>query len=167
MGSEMCIRDRFVTTYNGLCIFFVSGFLTARNVYRQKMVRTKQIARHLPTGVRLALLPRKSFLARMYEEKRKVKRATIVKREIVKAQRETGCVIPAAAFRRAVKQSVLRLAKRQLRVQAAAVDTLQQVAEDYLIKLMAASSRVAAHAGRQTLQKRDMRLARKLARALV
>lgn len=95
------------------------------------------------------------------QPKRKRKAATNAIREIKKEQKSTNNIIPTAPFQRLV-QEVAQNYKTDLRIKAEAYGALQHAAESHLIDLFNRSNKCAIHENRETIQTKDLRLAREL-----
>ena len=108
---------------------------------KEKMVRTKQIAR-------------KSRRPQRYRP------GTVALREIRKYQKSTSTIIPTIPFLRLARETLLECHPRlRLRIQAKAIAALQEATEAYLVDLFNDANLCAIHAKRVTLQLKDMQLA--------
>ncbi len=90
--------------------------------------------------------------------KRKRKASTNAIREIKNQQKMTNMIIPSAPFIRLVGE-IAQNYKQDLRIKADAYTTLQHAAEDHLINVFQKSNQCAIHQGRETIQKKDLKLA--------
>mgnify|MGYP001195185223 CR=1 FL=1 len=95
------------------------------------------------------------------QSKRKRKAATNAIREIKKEQKSTSTIIPTAPFQRLV-QEISQDYKTDLRIKSEAYKALQDAAEAHLIDLFSRSNKCAIHENRETIQTKDLRLAREL-----
>ena len=86
---------------------------------------------------------------------------TVALREIRKYQQSTTTLIPKAPFRRLVRE-VSTAVKETIRMQATAVEALQEASEAYITSVIADGNLCAIHAKRVTLFPRDLHLALKL-----
>jgi len=84
-------------------------------------------------------------------------------REIRKMQKSTTPCIPMGPFSRFVKEINQELhPKNQYRFQASAVEAMRESAEKYVINLFEDANQCAIHAKRQTIQPKDIALARRI-----
>ena len=97
----------------------------------------------------------------MKQVKRKRKASTNAIREIKREQKGTGMIIPIAPFQRVV-QEISQDYKTDLRIKNDAYKALQAASEDYLIELFKKANKCAIHENRETIQRKDLRLAREL-----
>lgn len=93
--------------------------------------------------------------------KHRFRPGTVAMRTIAKLQKGTELLLRKAPFQRLVR-SVATSQKEHLRWQSSAVLALQEATEAYVIGLLADSNLCTLHAGRVTLQSRDLQLARRL-----
>jgi len=148
------------------------------------MARTKQTARKSTGGKaprlnhrpqlqsgRAMKTPSKStptFKKSMAPASRRVKKrfrpGTVALKEIRKYQRTAELLIPAAPFRRLVRQIVQELGAMQgeARWHLNALLALQEATEAYLVGLMEDTNLCALHAKRVTIMPRDIQLARRM-----
>ena len=84
-------------------------------------------------------------------------------RSIRKYQRSTELLLGKTAFRRILYEVVLNF-KSDARIQASALECLQEAAEAFLVLEFEMANLCAIHANRVTLQQKDMQLAAKLRR---
>lgn len=82
-------------------------------------------------------------------------------REIRRYQKSTELLLRKLPFQRLVRE-ITHDVRRCFRFQSAALAALQEAAEAYLVALLEDTNLCAVHAGRVTVQVRDMQLARKL-----
>ena len=83
-------------------------------------------------------------------------------REIRKYQKATDLLIRKLPFARLIKEVQSSISPTDYRWQAAACLALQEAAEAHLVGLFEDSNLCAIHAGRVTLQVKDMQLARRI-----
>jgi histone H3/H4 len=83
---------------------------------------------------------------------------TVALRQIRTYQRSTELLIKKLPFQRLVRECL----GDRWRIQANAISALQEGCEAYLVELFEDTQLAAAHAGRVTIQPKDMRLARRL-----
>lgn len=95
------------------------------------------------------------------KKKRKRRAATNALREIRSEQKKTTHIIPVAPFNRCV-QEISRNYKTGLRFKNEAYDAFHVAAESYLIKLFSDANTAAIHSRRETVQPKDLRLAREM-----
>lgn len=137
------------------------------------MARTKQTARQKvldPTQLamyraRLAGQQQRCLNGGIKQIKpKKVRRfrpGTVCLREIRKYQRGTELLIKKRPFGRLVKE-IMGDINQELRVQTVAVEALQTACESYLVTLFEDTNLCAIHAGRVTIQVKDLQLARRI-----
>ena len=96
-------------------------------------------------------------------DKRKIryKPGTVALREIKRYQKSTDMLIPRAPFSRLVRE-ICGGIDNELRFQEQTMVALQEASEAYLVGLMEDSALCAIHAKRQTIQKADMTLAKRI-----
>jgi histone H3 len=91
---------------------------------------------------------------------------TVALREIRRYQRSTDLLLPKLPFSKLVKQIDAAMFGNGLfnkyRYQASAILALQESAEDHLVKLFEDANLCAIHAKRQTIQPKDIQLARRI-----
>ncbi|KZO90377.1 histone-fold-containing protein [Calocera viscosa TUFC12733] len=137
------------------------------------MARTKQTARKSTGGK----APRQQWAAHQARSKkikdgkgkgiggekkpRRYRPGTIALREIRRYQKGTQLLIRKLPFQRLVRE-ISQDFKTDLRFQSSALGALQEAAESYLIGVFEDTQLCAIHAKRQTIQLKDMRLARRL-----
>ena len=78
-------------------------------------------------------------------------------REIRRYQKSTDRLIPYVRFKAIVKRMSRKLSKVK-KWQKTAVEALQEASEQYIIKILEDTNWCAVHAGRQTIQRRDLEL---------
>nr|QIK03901.1 centromere-specific histone H3 [Vicia tetrasperma] len=112
------------------------------------MARVKQTPRH----------------ARENQErkKRRNKPGTVALREIRKMQKTFKLLIPYAPFVRCVREITSQVSSLVTRWTPEALISLQEAAEDCLVKMFEAGWLCALHAKRVTLMKKDIELTRRL-----
>ena len=131
------------------------------------MARTKQTARKSTGGK----APRKN-LATMAARKscpatggikkpRRFRPGTVALREIRRYQKSTELLIRKLPFQRLVKEIAVDF-RHDLRFQSSAIAALQEASEAYLVGLFEDTNLCAIHAGRVTIQPKDLRLARRI-----
>jgi len=86
----------------------------------------------------------------------------VVLSQIRKYQKSTDLLIPRLPFQRLVKDIFQGLFLKQYRIQASALEALQEVAEAYLVSTFEMSQICAYHGSRLTVYKKDMQLVRRL-----
>ncbi len=132
------------------------------------MARTKQTARKQTPGGKA---PRKQLAAKAarrtavansgMKKVHRFKPGTVALREIRKFQKSSELLIRKLPFQRLVRE-IAQDSQFNLRFQSAAITALQEAAEAYLVGLFERTNLCAIHAGRVTIQKRDMELACRL-----
>ncbi|KAK9691496.1 hypothetical protein RND81_09G200700 [Saponaria officinalis] len=90
------------------------------------------------------------------------KQGTVALREIRKLQKSVNLLIPFAPFVRVVKEITFRFSPEVTRWQAEALASIQEAAEDFLVRLFEDGMLCAIHARRVTLMKKDLELARRI-----
>lgn len=102
-------------------------------------------------------------LSQVKQEKKKRKRraATNALREIRSEQKKTTHIIPVAPFNRCI-QEISRNYKTGLRFKNEAYDAFHVAAESYLIKLFSEANTAAIHSRRETVQPKDLQLAKRM-----
>lgn len=91
------------------------------------------------------------------KNKRKARAGLVAGREIQVAQRTVNQLLPRAAFKRLFRDTLKDVSDQPLRIQASAIDALQEAGEAYVIDLMLATKRLADHANRKTVLPLDFR----------
>jgi histone H3 len=86
---------------------------------------------------------------------------TVALREIRKYQKSTELLIRRMPFRRLVRE-ILQDIQNDLRMQALAVEALQEAAEAWLVGLFEDTNLCAIHAKRVTIMPKDIQLARRI-----
>lgn len=94
-------------------------------------------------------------------QKRKRKAATNALREIRNEQKRTSLIIPIAPFNRVVSETAQDF-KTDLRFKSSAYQALHTATEEYLIDVFQRANRCAIHDNRETVQPKDLKLARDL-----
>lgn len=126
------------------------------------MARTKQTARQTIAGK----VPRKQLGTKTETAVKKPHRyrpGTVALREIRKYQKSTELLIKKLPFQRLVREIAGELTNgKNLRFQSSAIGALQESAEAYLVALFEDTNLAAIHAGRVTIQQKDIRLARRI-----
>ena len=95
------------------------------------------------------------------KKNRRYRPGTVALREIKRYQKSTNMLIPKAPFMRLVRD-ICGGIDNELRFQEQTMVALQEASEAYLVGLLEDSSLCAIHAKRQTLQKGDMVLAKRI-----
>ena len=134
------------------------------------MVRTKQSAGKSTGGK----APRKTLMTKHSRRKhgpkwvrgglkkpRRFRPGTVALREIRKYQKSTELLIRKLPFQRLVKE-VCQGINNELRFQSTALLALQEASEDYLVKMFDQVNVCAIHAGRVTIQVKDIVLWRRI-----
>ena len=92
---------------------------------------------------------------------RRWRRGTVALREIRKYQKSTELLIKKLPFQRLLREIAQKI-KHDLRFQSTAILALQEVAEDYLVKMFQQVNVCAMHGGRVTIQPKDVTLWRRM-----
>ncbi|KDR06480.1 Histone H3-like centromeric protein A [Zootermopsis nevadensis] len=82
--------------------------------------------------------------------------------EIRKFQKSTHLLIPKLAFARVVKEIIMAFIPENYRIQALALEALQEAAEMYMVQYFEDAMLCSVHARRVTLMANDMQLARRI-----
>ena len=94
---------------------------------------------------------------------RRFRPGTLALKEIRRYQRSTERLIPKAPFKRLVKEILSQQGDGDvIRIQAEAIDVLQEAVEAYMFSLFNGTNECAIHAKRTTVRIKDMKLARRL-----
>jgi histone H3 len=145
MGREKAIPRKFDNT-------------SQKHPLNRKRARTAQTAR-LSTGGKA---PRKTIAYQSstggIKRCTRFRPGTVALRDIRKFQARTTHLIPRAPFERVVRETMKEI-KLDFRLQSSAIDALHWATEDYLIGLFEDSQLCAIHAGRITVQFKDLQLA--------
>lgn len=83
-------------------------------------------------------------------------------REIRKYQRTTSLLMRRLPFARLVREITEDFARERMRWTAAALAALQEAAESYVVHLLEDTNLLTLHRGRQTIDVRDLQMARRL-----
>lgn len=134
------------------------------------MARTKQTSRKTTGGK----APRKQLASKAarksapsasaaggVKKSHRYKPGTVALREIRKFQKSTDLLIRKLPFQRLVRE-IAQQFKTDLRFQSSAIGALQESVESYLVSLFEDTNLAAIHAKRVTIQKKDIKLARRL-----
>ncbi|XBW35143.1 hypothetical protein QEN19_000706 [Hanseniaspora menglaensis] len=133
------------------------------------MARTKQTSRKTTGGK----APRKQLASKAarksapsaaaagVKKSHRYKPGTVALREIRKFQKSTDLLIRKLPFQRLVRE-IAQQFKTDLRFQSSAIGALQESVEAYLVSLFEDTNLAAIHAKRVTIQKKDIKLARRL-----
>ncbi|XP_070925560.1 histone H3.3A-like [Macaca nemestrina] len=131
------------------------------------MARTKQAACKLTGGK----APRKQLATKAdrycapstggVKKPHRYSPATVALREIRRYQKSTELLIPKLPFQRLVRE-IAQDFKTDLRFQSAAMGTLQEASEAYLVGLFEDTNLCAIHAKRVTIMPKDVQLARRI-----
>jgi histone H3/H4 len=81
--------------------------------------------------------------------------------EVRRLQKSETCHTSKAAIER-VTREIMATLKHGMRIKPAAIEAIQVASEDYLHELFQQADILAAHAGRKTIQKRDLNMVKKL-----
>lgn len=103
----------------------------------------------------------KSAPAVPLKKPRRYRPGTVALREIRKYQKTTNLLLSKRPFQRLVRE-VAQEFKCDLRFQAAAIEALQEAAENYLVDLFGDTNLCCLHAKRVTIFPTDMKLARRI-----
>lgn len=131
------------------------------------MARTKQTVRKVTGGK----TPRKQLahqvVHRSQENVKKPHRykpGTVALREIRRYQKSTELLIRKLPFQRLVRETAQRVTSNgsEIRFQSRALLALQEAAEAHLVKVFEDTNLAAIHAGRVTIQPKDLKLALRL-----
>nr|AJO61173.1 CenH3 [Lens culinaris]AJO61174.1 CenH3 [Lens culinaris]AJO61175.1 CenH3 [Lens culinaris]AKA94133.1 centromere-specific variant of histone H3 [Lens culinaris] len=95
-------------------------------------------------------------------KKRRNKPGTVALREIRKLQKTFQLLIPYAPFVRCVREITNQVSSSVTRWTPEALISLQEAAEDCLVRMFEAGCLCALHAKRVTLMKKDIELTRRL-----
>ena len=133
---------------------------------RHKIVAQKTIGKKVPQAARKAprKAPKKAPEGGGVRKARKEHRwrpGTVALREIRRFQKSSELLIPKLPFSRLVRE-IARGQRTELRFQSTALEALQEAAEAYLTSLFEDTQLCAIHAGRVTIQPKDMQLARRI-----
>ncbi|CAI8598221.1 unnamed protein product [Vicia faba] len=96
------------------------------------------------------------------KKKRRNKPGTVALREIRKMQKTFKLIIPYAPFVRVVREITNQVSSLVTRWTPGALISLQEAAEDCLVRMFEAGWLCALHAKRVTLMKKDIELTRRL-----
>jgi len=132
------------------------------------MARTKQSARKSTGGK----APRKQLATKamravapgqgLHKKPHRYRPGTVALREIRKYQKSTELLIKKLPFQRLVREVAKDVVGDDLRFQSTAILALQEAAEAYLVGLFEDTNLCAIHAGRVTIQPKDIQLARRI-----
>ena len=137
-----------------------------------KMARTKQTARKGTDGAASRMTKASKNIATkaphkppswQLKKKRRFRPGTVALREIHQYQKSTELLIRKAPFQQVIYK-IMRGIWNDLRIQAAAVRSLQEAAVAYLVGLFKDSNLCAIHAKWVTIMPRDIHLARRIHR---
>jgi histone H3 len=92
---------------------------------------------------------------------RRFRPGTVALREIREYQRSVDLVLRKLPFQRLVRE-ITQEYKQEMRFQSTALLALQEASEAYLVGVFEDTQSCAVHAGRVTIQPKDMRLARRI-----
>ena len=142
-------------------------YIHTHKVTPSKMARTKQTARKSTGGK----APRKQLASKAarksapstggVKKPHRYKPGTVALREIRRFQKSTELLIRKLPFQRLVRE-IAQDFKTDLRFQSSAIGALQESVEAYLVSLFEDTNLAAIHAKRVTIQKKDIKLARRL-----
>ncbi|KAE8250415.1 hypothetical protein A4X13_0g4738 [Tilletia indica] len=130
------------------------------------MARTKQTARRSTGGK----APRKQLAAKAakissvggVKRPHRYKPGTVALREIRRYQKSHELLLRKMPFQRLVREIAQDVIKTDMRFQSSALAALQEASEAYLVSVFEDTNLAALHAGRVTIQPKDMALARRL-----
>ncbi|KAK9682677.1 hypothetical protein RND81_10G088600 [Saponaria officinalis] len=105
---------------------------------------------------------RRVLLLQLRKKPHRFKQGTIALREIRKIQNSGNLLIPFSPFVRVVKEITFRFSPEVTCWQAEALASIQEAAEDFLVRLFEDGMLCAIHAKRVTLMKKDLELARRI-----
>lgn len=128
------------------------------------MARTKQCARKSHDGFRPMHASKKMMPVVGgvgVKKPHRFRPGTVALREIRKYQKSTDLLIRKAPFQRLVRE-IASAHRSDLRFQSAAVLSLQEAAEAYLVGVFEDTNLAAIHAKRITIMPKDMMLARRI-----
>ena len=134
------------------------------------MARTKHTVRKALDGAAMRMVQASENIAVkapckpppcQMQKRRRFRPGTVALREIQQYQKSTDLLIRRAPFQR-VMYEIVRSFRNDLRIQAAAIKGLQEVAEAYLVSLFEDSNLCAIHAKQVTIMPRDVQLARRI-----
>ena len=135
-----------------------------------KMARTKQTARKGTNGADSRMTKASKNIAtkaphkpssQQLKRKRRFRPGTVALREIHQYQKSTELLIRKAPFQWVIYE-IMRGIQNDLRIQAAAVQGLQEAAEAYLVGFFEDSNLCAIHAKQVTIMPRDIHLVRRI-----
>jgi histone H3 len=130
------------------------------------MARVKQTARKSVGGkAPRAIAAQKTTLVSTsaLRVKRRYRPGTRALMEIRRYQKSSDALLLRAPFQRLVRETIERvMPEKQLRLQSTALEALREASEAYLVGLFADTNLCALHAGRVTIEAKDMRLARRI-----
>lgn len=92
--------------------------------------------------------------------KKDVIRSVRVLKEIRQLRRTVSLLIPRLPFSRVVREIMTGLSKNELRIEAIALEALQEAAEAYLVQFFEDAAILSMHAKRVTVHVQDVRLVR-------
>lgn len=115
------------------------------------------------TTQEVLVIPAQTSSAQRVRRAKKVRRArpgVAALREIRNQQKKTNHIIPKRPFYRLVREVLQDAipAGHDIRFKKEAIDAIQEAAEAYVIDVMGTAQTLACFNGRQTLQKRDLKL---------
>ena len=129
------------------------------------MARTKQTARKSTGGKaprkQLATKAAHAIIPGAVRRPHRFRPGTVALREIRRYQKSTELLIRKLPFQRLVRE-IAQDEGLNLRFTSAALLALHEASEGYLVGLMEDTSLCAMHAGRITIMRKDMQLARRL-----
>jgi histone H3 len=96
-----------------------------------------------------------------FKKRYRYRPGTVALRQIRRFQKSTGYLLRKIPFQRLVKQLAQEF-KSDLRFQSTAIMALQSAAEAYLVGIFEDTNVCAIHAGRVTINIKDMQLARRI-----
>lgn len=120
-------------------------------------MKTPSVAQKAPRTSGKKMLPTVGGV----KKARRFRPGTVALREIRRYQKSTDLLIRKLPFQRLVREIVAET-HPHFRMQSAALLALQEAAEGYLVGMFEDANLAAIHAGRVTLQQKDMRLAKRI-----
>ncbi|KAH8650263.1 histone-fold-containing protein [Tricladium varicosporioides] len=137
-----------------------------------KMAKTKNVTQKRPVAGKRPISNRKTITKK--KSKAPVKRPYHLKpgtkalREIRRYQQSTELLIKKAPFARLVREIIIDVGCRpDYRIQASALDALQEATEAFLTTEFELTNLAAIHAKRVTIQQKDMKLVQRMRRGLM
>jgi histone H3 len=124
------------------------------------MTRTKQVSRrHAPSAALASAAVWKAVASK--QSKQRYRPGTVALREIRRYQKNTDMLIKRLPFQRLVRE-LLQTKHKEWRIQANALEALQEASEAFLVALFEDSKDCAIHANRITVMPKDLQLAKRM-----